>query len=429
MKIALTKAKKKNLKQASDFSELVSKINRRRGCKVFARKKKGKALTFTLARPQRMVCTPQEYFQAGFCTPPNPTHAALQLGISTRSVVRMRMVLAAYILKSQLRLLDSLIGIATLCPPLFCISREAWDETGHVCTFRTEHDNPDTEGRARWEVMVLRISICIGWEPRIGRQPMFYECVIPPMVLPTTSASSMHDTLRSHPSFMEFNERLHKLRSLCTMRGYVQETDAAYSNEKLVAFFMGMAPSAADHFLAWKACHNHKNMHVEGMTMGAIGTKLVGSLYSMCSFLSSSSHWPRMMRSLGQWSRMKAQDVSYHVPTAQSRQLAASIVEYYMWNDIPFEQGGAPRKQRWVHKVGRDPLAQTQAGADKHAEWVAGLRIFLQTTYNNLGPGESVHCCSGGACCPSGSSSLSARLEAGMRQYILRRQPSPPSCE
>ena len=100
--------------------------------------------------------------------------------------------------------------------------------------------------------------------------------------------------MRGHPAFMAFQTKLHLLRSRCTLKGYALETDAAYSNEKLVAYFYGKAPDAADHLVAWKTCHSHKNMHVEGMIVGSVDAALLGQLYAMCSFVSSGTHLPSM---------------------------------------------------------------------------------------------------------------------------------------
>ena len=422
MRSWLTRTKKKKSAQTEHFRKVVNEANRRR-CKILV-KKKGKAITYTIKTgKQTGAHEPDTYFRAAWRSQPSAESAALSLGVARRSVVRMRQVMAQFILQYQLCLLDGLIGLATLHPPLFCITREAWDETGHVCGFRTEHDDPSTDSKARWEVMVVRVSICLGWDPRSGRQPVFYECVIPPVVIPTTSAASMHDSLRNHPSFMAFNRRLHTLRSQCAMQGYVMETDATYSNEKLIAFFMNIAPSTVDHLLAWKTCHSHTNMHVETMIMSAIDAKMVGSLYSMCSFLSSSSHWPRLLRSLAGWAKNAAAIVAYHEPPAASRNLAASIVSYFTWNDIPISETSGARQQRWKHAP---PTGKASAAARKHLEWVDDLRKFLQCTYNNLSPSASVHCCAGNSCCPNGVASLVPRLEQGMRAFVCRRQPAPP---
>ena len=128
------------------------------------------------------------YTMAAFMTPTSISAAASQLDTSERTVRRMRSVAASYVMSRQLLLLGQLIAMAEVHPPLFIVTREAWDETSQTCQFRTSPSQSKTEARARWEVMVYRVTVCIGWGADSGRRPMFQQFVIPLVVLPSTSA-------------------------------------------------------------------------------------------------------------------------------------------------------------------------------------------------------------------------------------------------
>lgn len=157
-------------------------------------------------------------------------------------------------------MLQCVIALATMFPPLFCITREAWDETSQVFRFQPSTGNAASECISRWGIMVLRCSVCIGWGSGSGKQPTVYEFVVPPVVLPSTSASNRYYALRYHQNCMSFQSCLHTLRERCSLKGYVMETDAAYGNEQLLACFLSKAPPG-DHSIAWKASHSHKKTH------------------------------------------------------------------------------------------------------------------------------------------------------------------------
>lgn len=281
--------------------------------------------------------------------------------------------------------------------------------------------------QGRWEVMVYRCSVCLAWAPGSGRLPLFFELILPPVVIPTTSAANMYYSLRHHPGFLRAQMALHILRTKCVMRATVLETDAAYSNDKLIAFFMGRATAGPNDSIVWKACHSHRNMHIETMTLAVIGMKLVVQLFNVCCFRNSGSHFHRLRLSAEAW----ADDASERFvlggsPPASARRLAQCIVGYYQNAGALITQRSSARSQRWRHGFGRDPTARAQAAQTRHAEYVASLETFLTNTYNALGPGDTIHYCVGPSCCSDGRSSLAGRLVEGLRNLLLRRKPNPP---
>ena len=251
------KRKKVNERRGVQFADALKRLKPR--CRmdrlVMKRVKRGPRLRFAVvARTQNPAaeshCEPFTYIEAAFQTEPSISNAALQLGVARPTGRRMRLVMAKFVLESQLDTLGVFITLATARAPLTCITREAWGEAGHSCVFRSSPSDSRSGCRARWELMVLRMSLVLVWDAAEGLPPLFHEFVIPPVVLPSSSAANMFYSLRRHPSFSQFQARLHNLRSLCKMKGYLLETDAAYANERL-AFFLGNAPKTLDHLISW----------------------------------------------------------------------------------------------------------------------------------------------------------------------------------
>ena len=419
----------------SQLAATAKSLGVRRKHKVVVQKlprRSGGFATHTLALAPRQHSSKVEataYTMAAFMTPPNIRAAAAQLDIDDRTLRRMRSVASSYVMSSQLLVLGQLIAMAEVYPPLFIVTREAWDETTQECQFRTSPDQTKTEARGRWEVMVCRVTVCLGWSADSGRRPMVMHFVIPPVVIPTTSAANMYWSLRRHPSFMSFNASLHMLRSRCQLKAYILETDAAYSNEKLIAFFIGNVPAGNDHFILWKCCHSHKNNHIETMMLATVDTRILSSMYSMIKFLASGAHWPRLLRSLTSWAAAQSEHVPRTPPSEASRKLGQSIIAYaeHTRQQIWAHTDSGRKHVRWQHGWGRGGVAKRrQRMARTVAMKQEGFRTFMMDTYNCLDRSESVHHCTGASCCPRGALSLQSRLAAGMKAHVLPRLPAAP---
>lgn len=433
LRMHLAKSRHKLFRQQHMTGALVKKLqpkSKRLDLKVRKRKRGQVEVTLQERSRMRAECRsePSTYIAAAFSTVPGAEHAALHLGVARRTLCRMRFVMAQFVLDFQLFLLRMLVMFATMHQPDICVTREAWDETSQMCVFRLHPGAESSESRSAWGVMVLRVSISLAWvDNRLP--PIFYEFVMPPLVLPTTSAANMYYSLRNHPAFVEFSTALQALRARCKMKSCLLESDAAYSNEKLIAYFLNTAPQTDDFLLAWKACHSHKNMHVESMTVSSVDMRLLGKLYSMCAFVQSGTHWARLRAALPSWSRDVAERrIVFGRPSKVAKLLAGSIVAYYEAVDMPMQQRSSAKRQRWQHEVrsvARCARSEAKSAA-KHQAFVSNLRKFLQGTYNALDASPTVHMCSGPACCPQGAGGFAKRLEDGLRDLVLRRVPSPP---
>ena len=434
MRLHDAKRKKAVANQNKGLSTLMKQLRPSSRCKklVTKRSRRGQgAIQFAIVRTGRdsaePACQPEQYLDAAFRSPPNATHAALQVGVQPRTVVRMRHLMAEFILESQLLLIGALVMLTSIHRPLICITREAWDETGHLCLFRTDSDQSASECRSRWEIMVLRVSLCLVWHSSSGLQPLFMEFVVPPVVIPSTSAANMYYSLRYHPAFAKFQSALAILRSHARLKGYLLETDAAYANEKLIAYFLMNAPSTVDHLIAWKCCHSHKNMHVENMVLASVNKTLLGKLYSMCAFLHSGTNWARLQRRIKVWAREASGLSEEGRPSRASLLLAAAIASVVRDSFQPLRERGSARQCRWVHGWGKQGDGRTAAKIRAHTEKAEKLETYLRETYNCLDSSPIVHKCPDQSCCAIGCVPIHERLAKGLRDLVFPRAPAPPA--
>jgi hypothetical protein len=135
---------------------------------------------------------------AAFGTHPRVGIAALMLGISRVALRQYRVAVAAFILHCQLLRLGALLLMATTERPQFCITREAFDETTHKVVFQYVADLPEGAQVSHWHVFVFRLTLWIGWK---DRSPVQLEIVLPPIIVLSTSASSLFDALTKHPQY------------------------------------------------------------------------------------------------------------------------------------------------------------------------------------------------------------------------------------
>ena len=179
----------------------------------------------------------------------------------------------------------------------------------------------------------------------------------------------------------------------------------------------------------WKACHSHKNMHVETAVVTVVGARLLGQLYSMCAFLRSNANWGRLHRSLTQWAACKV-DASGWLPCPPSLlsiRFRTCIVSYYDEATRHQSDDIAPRRRRRFDHGFKLQRRGCRSKEEQHARYIATMRQFLTDDYNCLGDSAVVHNCTGPTCCPAGPRSpLQSRLVRGVKSVVLPRVPEAP---
>ena len=267
--------------------------------------------------------------------------------------------------------------------------------------------------------MVYRCEVVVGWPKESGRQPMVYNFLLPPIVVPSTSAAAMYQALRGHPSYLKFQRALYILRAHAHIRGFLLESDAAYGNEKLVAHIMRQMPCGA-HLCAWKTCHSHRNMHVETSVVSAVDARLLGQLYSLCAFVKTASHFYRLRQAVATWTRKTlaaGRGVVLGIPSVVSSRLATCIIDYFSDAQINRLRTSQRRDAKFEHVIGNAKRART-SDADMYKQ---KLCDFLKGTYNCLDNTGVFHCCRGAECCPNGLASLQERMTEGFASLVINR--------
>ena len=81
---------------------------------------------------------------------------------------------------------------------------------------------------------------------------------------------------------------------LATYAVDLNETDAAYGNERLLAHLLAQSP----HLIQWMLCGSHQTQLIDTALLSAVGMQLLSRWYSVAMFLRSGCHYSRMVRSV-----------------------------------------------------------------------------------------------------------------------------------
>ena len=188
-------------------------------------------------------------------------------------------------MQAQLLILGCLLARACLERPEFFGYRLAWDETGQQLTLFL---NGGTTESGTWQVMVMRLHMVILW----GASE-WYEMtiVLPPIVIPSTSAANMRKGLFCHPMTTKVWTGIAYLLGRAIFSCILAESDAASANLKLGAFLTAVAKNHhSSHFLHW-LCSLHQAQLSEISMVAAAGKsiKMVARLYSLTLLLKGAS--------------------------------------------------------------------------------------------------------------------------------------------
>jgi hypothetical protein len=211
--------------------------------------------------------------------------------ISVAWVMALRLYVIALLLASQNLLLGSLIMMANRERPAFVMTRLAWDETGERMTIGTSA----TESSV-WHVLVSRLRLLIAWQTESGTHCFSYAFILPPLIVPSTSAACIWHQLFFSQLTGPLFHAVSLLRQAAVLSVDLNESDGAYANDKLTAHLLACSRPTTlwDH---WH-CSLHGNQLIEVAPLAAVGNKLLSKLYSLTILLHTSGYHVKMMRSL-----------------------------------------------------------------------------------------------------------------------------------
>ena len=240
--------------QASHLSEFASQVKKRgRHATLHVQKKTKRCRTTGLKviirwkgqRTARDVCytTMREIAYDQFNRHLKPLAASYSL--SSPWVAILQQFVAMSYLMCQNLLVGALLALCVAHPPLFVICRTKWDEIGEKITL--SHGNAFTpeQTRGTWTVLVARMTLVVGWlhNPRVA----YITLVFPPLLLLSTGAHHMWAALFRHKLFAPVFEARRRMFDLATYAVDLNETDAAYGNERLLAHLLAQSP----HLIQW----------------------------------------------------------------------------------------------------------------------------------------------------------------------------------
>lgn len=205
----------------------------------------------------------------------------------------MQVFVAAAFLKFQILLVGAALAAALTTRPLATVSRTKWDETGERLTAEHVFGFAGTAEQQRgvYHVLVCRMALWIVWR---DRPAITMQVVFPPLMVANWKAESLWSAIYRHPLYAPIFEARRRLFSVSLYSFDIAETDAAYGNERLVAYLMMSSPERGTIF-QWNMCGNHQTNLVEAALILTNGFKLLSKLYSLSLFLRAESHFARLV--------------------------------------------------------------------------------------------------------------------------------------
>ena len=431
--------------QAAQLSEFASQVKRRgRRATLLVKKKTKRCRTTGLKvsvrwkgqRTARDVCytTMREiaYDKDNMHLKP----LAASFSLSHAWVAILQQFVAMTYLMCQNLLIGALLALCVAHPPLFVLCRTKWDETGEKVTL--SHGNAFTpeQTRGTWTVLVARMTLVVGWlhTPRVA----YITLVFPPLLLLSTGAHHMWAALFRHKLFAPVFEARRRMLDLATYAVDLNETDAAYGNERLLAHLLAQSP----HLLQWVLCGCHQTQLIDTALLATVGLQLLSRWYSVAMFLRSGCNYSRMVRSVADVVRedLVVRMIDDHGPPPPNAALFANEVLRYIASHYKrFEASAAEarRVHHWLGELDSDSESEgdfvPEDGAAGAPQKNRGLKQLLANMALLLGVLNGpwwegpIHDCSGPGCCPNGRATAVSRAVDAIRKVVFVNVPQVPS--
>ena len=157
-----------------------------------------------------------------------------------------------------------------------------------------------------WHVLVSRrtftFAIAASQSDGVVECARYFPAVCPVVPLPTTSAACLFDGLYRHEACNHLVRLEEGLRAIpnkgCHFNFFIMESDAAGSNDKMIAHVAENIVRDNSALVANGWCANHQNSLIEGTLMCFIGLRLhLKMWYCLAAFFKGGTYW---LRSVGQ---------------------------------------------------------------------------------------------------------------------------------
>ena len=255
--------------------------------------------------------------------------------ISPTWVNTLRKFTAAAYLHYQHWGLGQLAELARHRPPLFTLSRLAYDETGEKLTLPLG----DMTNASVWQVLVARLELIVGWSDASGQPVIKFSAVLPTLLVASPNAANIYHSLFFHTQLAPLHTALMMLQAASTWAVDLQETDGAYACDRLWAHMLklrGRSPTLDCHF----RCRLHATQLIEALILAVLPGKMLSRMYSLILFLRTGGYWARMVKEVLAFisNHFRYKPIAeFGPPPAEAREFAYEVANFIVAHYKRFE--------------------------------------------------------------------------------------------
>ena len=229
-----------------------------------------------------------------------PEHKILarSVGVSPRTIVRVKSYVAHACLERQLAQLQSLAAAFAQEKPAWCVFSLMWGETPQRLSLAVLGDSARHGSQSTWEVLVLRAQLL--WVARNSVKVV--SLALPPVPLVSTKAERMYAGLFNHPITQPVMQLCTSMLQQAVVAARAHEADGHPASDRTRALIQGREHDVAldkGHFpivCEKLACGNHTtNLVIVRLLTVVLPVELLNSMYSLSLFLRMGGHFLRIV--------------------------------------------------------------------------------------------------------------------------------------
>ena len=253
-----------------------------------------------------------------------------------------------------------------------------------------------------FHVMVARLRLFIAWETAAaGIQVFAYTIILPPLVVPGTSAGQLWHALFHSPLTGPMLHAVSLLRQKAKIVILHHETDGAYANDKLAAHLYKLF-GAGQNMFEHAHCALHANQLIE-VALLAVFPKLLSRMYSLTKLFKTSGYFMKLVQSLEPYI-LETLQVRQGAPPDEMQVFLREMINYirchrnrfvrlqnrirHHWLRLDGAESGSDSDDDDVSSSSTKPGARARAMFEKAAErfsaawngplWESGVCVYYQ---------------------------------------------------
>ena len=353
-----------------------------------------------LHRISKATCrySPQRMIQIAFERNTHKASARVNEA-SAKTIRRIITFVGAIVLMSQWSMVERCLN---QLPSLdYACSFLSWDETGERVT------HPDY-GSQVFHIFVCKVVLLWGCCLQQSAA-MSVEFLMPPMLLPSTSADSIWNAMMFNPVMKRIRDIRALLSSRATYNWVIHTIDKASGNLRLEAHELNVMDKAV--FKDTMYCCSHQNHLIHGSLFGAVfGLSLLNDVYACALFFRMGCHFMRFTTSVSAYLAVGSNIcILRGAPPEVDQMLVQELKDYLKVN------------------LGAEVKATKAGSPGGSVVWQAVEQYF--DVFNaglHRNDGVLVHYCRGPLCCRSPAETKD-KMRTAILQFPFRSMPVIPS--